>query len=122
MIQNAITLQEKELIVPPLHFNFVLGLRGALSATPKNLLHLVESIPLGSTWTVSGIGRHQLPMNVLSIIMGGHVRVGLEDNIYYTKDMLATNVMLVERIVRIAREVGREIATPEEARKILSLM
>jgi len=121
MIQNAITLQEKGLIAPPLHFNFVLGLRGALPATPKNLLHLVESIPLGSTWTVSGIERHQLPMNVLSIIMGGHVRVGLEDNIYYAKDTLATNVMLVQRIVRVAREVGREVATPQEARRILNL-
>jgi 3-keto-5-aminohexanoate cleavage enzyme len=85
------------------------------------LTFLSEAIPPESTWTVAGISRWQLPMAALAIVMGGHVRVGLEDNIYYRKGELATNEQLVARIVRIAAEIGREIATPDEARKILSL-
>ncbi len=121
MVEAAVDLVRKGLAETPLHFNFVLGLRGALPATVKNLLHLVETLPPGSTWTVSGIGRHQLPMAVHAILMGGHVRVGLEDNLYYRKGVLARNVDLVERIVRLARELGREVATPDEARGILGL-
>lgn len=121
MIEGAVGLVRNELATPPLHFNFVLGLKGALPATVKNLLHLVESIPPGSTWTVSGIGRAQLPMAVHALLMGGHVRVGLEDNIYYTKGVLARNIDLVERIVRLAAELGREVASPAEARAILGL-
>ncbi len=122
MIGTAVLLAEKGFADLPLHFNFVLGLPGGTQpATVKQLLHDVESIPPGSTWTVSAIGRHQLPMNVLGIVMGGHVRVGLEDNIYYSKGVLASNEMLVERIVRLARELGRDIAKPDEARAIMSL-
>ncbi|WP_025322828.1 BKACE family enzyme [Deferrisoma camini] len=121
MVEGALDLARKGLAEPPLHFNFVLGLKGALPATPKNLLHLVETVPAGSTWTVSGIGRAQLPMAVHAILMGGHVRVGLEDNIYYAKGVLARNVDLVERVVRLARELGRPVATPAEARRILGL-
>ncbi len=104
------------------NFNFVLGLPGGTQpATPRQLLHLVESIPPGSLWNVSAIGAHQLPINVLGMVMGGNVRVGLEDNLYYTKGVLASNEMLVERIVRISRELGREIANPDEAREILQM-
>jgi 3-keto-5-aminohexanoate cleavage enzyme len=79
-------------------------------------------VPAGSTWSVIGIGPGQLPMAMVAMTMGGHVRVGLEDNIYYSKGVLAkTNAELVERIIRIAKEFGREIATPAEARKLLSL-
>lgn len=122
MIETAIALADKGLADRPLHFDFVLGLPGGTqSARPKQLLHLVESIPRDSTWTVAGIGRHQLPMGVLGILLGGHVRVGLEDNLYYAKGVLASNEMLVERIVHIATELGREIASPNEARAILGL-
>ena len=121
MITNALMLVERGLAAPPLHFDFVLGSRGSLPASPKNLVFLSESIPPGSTWTVAGIGRWQLPMAVLAIIMGGHVRVGLEDNLYYRKGELATNEQLVARVARIAAEVGRPIATPDEARQILGL-
>ena len=121
MITNAEMLVEKGLATEPLHFDFVLGSRGSLPATAKNLLYLSEMIPPGSTWTVAGIGRWQLPMGVLAIVMGGHVRVGLEDNLYYRKGQLATNAQLVARIARIAAEVGRTVATPEEARQILGL-
>jgi 3-keto-5-aminohexanoate cleavage enzyme len=121
MIANALTLVQERLVVPPLHFDFVLGSRGSMAATPKNLLFLSESIPPGSTWTVAGIGRWQLPMAVQAIVMGGHVRVGLEDNLYYQKGVLATNEQLVARVARIAAEIGRPVATPDEARRILKL-
>jgi 3-keto-5-aminohexanoate cleavage enzyme len=121
MIANALLLVDRGLAVPPLHFDFVLGIRGALPATPKNLLFLSESIPTGSTWTVAAVGRWQLPMAVLAIVVGGHVRVGLEDNLYYCRGELATNEQLVARVARIASELGRPLATPQEAREILSL-
>ena len=78
-------------------------------------------MPVGSTWTVAGLGRWQLPMAALAIVMGGHVRVGLEDNLYYRKGELATNVQLVARVARLAVELGREVAEPHEARRILGL-
>jgi 3-keto-5-aminohexanoate cleavage enzyme len=79
-------------------------------------------IPEGSTWSVIGVGASQLSLATVATVMGGHVRVGLEDNIYYAKGVLAkSNSELVERVIRIARELGREIATPAEARKILHL-
>jgi 3-keto-5-aminohexanoate cleavage enzyme len=87
-----------------------------MPATGKFLLHLSEVIPQNSTWSVIGIGSGQLPMAMIAMVMGGHVRVGLEDNIYYSKAVLAkSNVQLVERVVRIAKKFGREIATPEES-------
>jgi 3-keto-5-aminohexanoate cleavage enzyme len=121
MISNALSLVDKNLATPPLHFDFVLGSRGSLPASPKNLLFLSESIPPGSTWTVAAVGRWQTPMAVLAILMGGHVRVGLEDNLYYRKGELASNEQLVARVARIAAELGRPIATPDEARGILGL-
>jgi 3-keto-5-aminohexanoate cleavage enzyme len=121
MIANAQKLVEKGLATEPLHFDFVLGSRGSLPASARNLVFLSETIPPGSTWTVAGIGRWQLPMAVLAIVMGGHVRVGLEDNLYYHKGVLATNQQLVARVARIAAEVGRPVATPDEARQILRL-
>jgi 3-keto-5-aminohexanoate cleavage enzyme len=121
MISNALFLQKKGLIHPPLHFDFVLGAPGAMPAGIKNLLFLCETVPPGSTWAVAGIDRWEIPMCTAAIIMGGHVRVGLEDNIYMPDRSLASNSLLVEKVVRIAREIGREIATPDEARAILSL-
>lgn len=121
MIQNALQLVKKGLVTGHLHFDFVMGVPGAIPATPDHLLFLSRQIPIDSTWSVAGIGRSQLPMATMAIIMGGHVRVGLEDNIYYKKGVLATNRQLVERVVRISREIGREIATPEEARQILQI-
>jgi len=121
MIGNALDLVKKKLALEPLHFDFVLGLRGAIPASIENLVHLKNSIPPDATWSVAGIGRAQLPMNIHAILMGGHVRVGLEDNIHYRRGELATNAKLVERIVRLAETVGREIAGTDEARQILSL-
>lgn len=121
MIRNAVELAERGLADPPLHFDFVLGLKGAIPATIENLVHLKNTIPPGSTWTAAGIGAAQLPMNVHALLMGGHVRVGLEDNIYFRKGELAPNERFVERMVRLAVEFGRGVATPDEARRILSL-
>jgi 3-keto-5-aminohexanoate cleavage enzyme len=121
MIENALLLVKKGLAQPPLHFDFVLGSRGSQPATARQLVFLSESIPRDATWTVASLGRWQLPMGVLAIPMGGHVRVGMEDNIYYRRGELATNESLVARIARIAGEAERAVATPDEARKILGL-
>ncbi|MGB9614894.1 MAG: 3-keto-5-aminohexanoate cleavage protein, partial [Fervidobacterium sp.] len=122
MIENALRLVKKGLLELPLHFDFVLGVPGAMTGNIEDLVFLVNKIPQGCTWSVAGIGRYELPLAVHAIVMGGHVRVGFEDNIYYRKGELAkSNAQLVERIVRIAREVGREIATPDETRVILGI-
>jgi 3-keto-5-aminohexanoate cleavage enzyme len=123
MVANAMRLLKKGFFKDKhLHFDFVMGVPGGIPATADNLLHLVRQLPPGATWTVAGVGRHQLPMAALGVVLGGHVRVGLEDNIYYRKGELATNARLVERVVRIARELEREVATPDEARKMLGLV
>ncbi len=122
MINNALRLVKKGIVDAPLHFDFVMAVPGAMPGGLDDLMHLVRKIPEGSTWTVAGIGRFELPLAVMAIMMGGNVRVGFEDNIFYSKGVLAeSNAQLVERIVRIAKELGREIATPNEARKILHL-
>jgi 3-keto-5-aminohexanoate cleavage enzyme len=120
MIATAVSLAGRGLLVEPLHFNLVTGVPGAIPATAKNVLHLVESLPPGATWTVSGIGRHQLAMNTLGILLGGHARTGLEDNIFYRRGELAlSNAQLVARVARVAAELGRPLATVEQARDIL---
>jgi 3-keto-5-aminohexanoate cleavage enzyme len=122
MIDNALRLVREGFVQAPLHFNFVLGVPGAMSASVRNLSFLVDSIPPDATWTVSGIGRFETPLAAAAIAMGGHVRVGFEDNIYYGRGELATsNAQLVARIVRIANELGRQVATPDQAREILGL-
>ncbi|MBO4838826.1 MAG: 3-keto-5-aminohexanoate cleavage protein [Lachnospiraceae bacterium] len=106
----------------PMQFNFVLGVPGCTPATVDNLAWLVRSIPAGSTWTATGIGRAAFPMAAAAIVMGGNVRVGFEDNLYLERGVLAkSNGELVAKVVRLAKELGREIATPAEARKILGL-
>ncbi|HHZ03295.1 MAG TPA: 3-keto-5-aminohexanoate cleavage protein [Tissierellia bacterium] len=122
MIDTAKRYIKQGLIKAPAHFDFVLGVPGAIGAEIRDLLYMVESIPEGSTWTAAAIGRHQLPINVATILLGGHVRTGFEDNIYYRKGELAkSNAQLVERIAKLSRELGREVATPDEARVILGL-
>ncbi len=121
MIRSAVELAERGLAETPLHFDFVMGLKGAIPATIENLVHLKNSIPAGSTWTVAGVGAAQLVMNTHALLMGGHVRIGLEDNIYYRKGELAPNERFVERMVKMATEFGRAVATPDEARRIMHL-
>lgn len=121
MINNALHLAKKGLLATPLHFDFVLGAPGAMPGTVRNLVFLADSLPPGSTWTVAGIGKAEIPLATAAIAMGGHVRVGIEDNLRLPDGSLATNPQLVKKIVTIAREMGRDIAHPEEARQILSL-
>lgn len=118
MINNAVLLQKAGLIKEPLQFNLVLGVKGSLPATARNLFFLVESLPPNSVWSVSVIGPEHVNLSVIAMALGGHVRVGIEDNVYYSKGVLATNVMLVERVVAIARAMGREIAAPDDVRRI----
>ena len=122
MIDMANRLCKKGYIKAPMHFDFVMGVNGGISGEPRDLIFMKESIPQGSTWTVAGVGRYEFPMAVMGILMGGHVRVGFEDNVYLSKGVLAkSNAELVEKVVRLAKEFGREIATPDEAREILGL-
>ncbi|OPX38701.1 MAG: hypothetical protein B1H11_04230 [Desulfobacteraceae bacterium 4484_190.1] len=122
MINNAKFLAELGHIEAPLYFQLVMGVLGQIPATVDNLIHMVRCIPEGSPWSVCAVGLNEWPMTTMGIIMGGHVRVGFEDNIYLSKGVKAkSNAELVEKIVGIARELGREIATPAEAREILHL-
>ena len=122
-INYALFLYRRGILTDPLHFNLLLGSLGTCPANIRDLSYLVDSLPSGSVWSATGIGRFQTQTNVGAILMGGHVRVGIEDSIYYNypKRELATNEKLVARIIRIAEELGREIATPQETREILGL-
>lgn len=122
MINNCLFLREIGALKDPLYFQCVLGILGGIPATLENLVHMVRQIPQGSPWSACSVGLTEWPMVTAAIIMGGHARVGMEDNIYLSEGVLAkSNAQLVEKIVRIARELGRDIATPDEAREILNL-
>jgi 3-oxoadipate:acetyl-CoA acetyltransferase len=123
MVDYAKSLLERGVLRPPLYFNLLLGSLGTLSATPFHLATLAAALPPRSTWAGAGIGRFQFYVNSMAIAMGGHVRVGLEDNLWLDtrKERLASNPDLVERLAKLARAAGREIATPEEARSIIGL-
>jgi uncharacterized protein (DUF849 family) len=116
-------LLEKEIIQRPLYANILLGSLGMAAATPENLCAIVRALPRGTVWAATGIGRFQFFVNSLAVAMGGHVRVGLEDALYYdwkTKS-LATNAGLIDRVVRLARAAGREVASAGQARRIMQL-
>lgn len=120
MVDTAKRYIKQGIINTPAHFDFVLGVQMAGEA--RDLAFLVDSIPEGSTWTVAGVGRYELPLAAVAITMGGHVRVGFEDNIYLERGVKAkTNAELVAKIAKLANLLGREVATPDEAREILSL-
>ena len=122
-LDTAIRLAEKGLAPGhPMQVNLVLGVPGCTPATVEDLVYLVGRLPKDATWTVTGVGRGAFPMAAAAIAMGGNVRVGFEDNIYLEKGVkAASNGELVAKVVRLARELGRPIATPAEARKILGL-
>jgi 3-oxoadipate:acetyl-CoA acetyltransferase len=123
MTDYARFLVERGVLRPPFVFNVLLGSLGTLAATPLNLAVVTGALPEGSVWASAGIGRFQLPMNALAIAAGGHVRVGLEDNLWLDNEKTrpATNLALVERLVSIARAAERPIATPTEARELIGL-
>ena len=110
----------------PCHYQFCLGVNGGMPATVENLLYLKNHIPEGSTWSAFGVGAAHLPILFATLALGGHIRVGMEDNVIFGKDkdgkkIMATNEMLVERAVQAVRLFGREPATPAEAREILGI-
>jgi 3-keto-5-aminohexanoate cleavage enzyme len=120
MIANSLLLAQNGLIDTPYLFTFVLGQQGALPATPKNLLFLTESVPTGSLCFVARHSGWDMKLTVMNMTLGGHARAGFEDTPYYIGGELASsNAQLIERIVRSGRELGREPASPEEARQIL---
>ena len=123
MIDFAKFLIEKEILLRPFYCNILLGSLGTLSASPHNLINMVNQLPAGTTWSATGVGRYQFSVNCLAISMGGHVRVGLEDSLWYDekKSKLATNAGLIERIAKVANSMAREIASPQEARQIIGL-
>ena len=122
MIVTALRYHAQGLISPPLHFQFIFGSRFGMPATARALANAVDMVPGDATWSVIGVGRAQLQMAMMAMPIGGHVRVGLEDNIYYRRGELATsNAQLVERVVRLAGELGRPVASTAEARRQLGL-
>jgi 3-keto-5-aminohexanoate cleavage enzyme len=121
-LEACLRLAEEGVIELPAHFDFVMGVRGGIQATEDNLVFLISKLPRGCTFNVAGIGRHQLPMAELALRIGGHARCGLEDNIYLEKGVLAKGSWeLVAKVAGLAREAGREVATPNQAREILRI-
>ena len=123
MIGNVKSLiLERNLIEPPLQFSLVLGVMGGIPATPKTLFFMVESLPERSRWQVISIGRLQFSMGTMGILSGGNVRVGMEDNIYLSKGVLAkSNAELVEKMVKIIRALDLDVATVNETRSFLNI-
>lgn len=122
MIENGKRMFAQGLLDGPLHFQFVMGVRGGIPATIENLLFMRSKLPADATWSVIGVGKGHLPLMVAAMMEGGHVRVGFEDNVFYKKGVLAkTNAQFVERAVRLAEEFDRSVASVEEARQMLSL-
>lgn len=123
MVDYAKYLIHKKFLSPPYYANILLGNLGTLSATALNLSTVVGALPEGTVWAAAGIGRFQFLVNSMAIAIGGHVRVGLEDNMYMDiqKTDLATNVRLIDRLVALSRDIGRQIASPTEARRMIGL-
>jgi uncharacterized protein (DUF849 family) len=123
MLDYAHYLIGRGILREPFSFNLLLGSLGTIAASADRLVTLVRALPAGATWAAAGIGRFQFPTNALAVAMGGHVRLGLEDSLFMDADKRdpATNVRLVERIVRLARAAEREPATPAEARALIGL-
>lgn len=118
----ALRMRKKGIIKGHMHFDFVMGVNGGITGELRDFTFLRDTLPADATYTVAGVGRFEMPLAAAAIIDGGHVRVGFEDNIYVSRGVLAkSNGELVEKVVRIAKEYGREIATPDEAREILKL-
>lgn len=106
----------------PVHYQFVLGVGGGMPATVENLAYLVRQLPESATWSAFGVGKDHITILATALVMGGDVRVGFEDNLYYAKGVLAkSNAQLVERAARLAQEFNRELATPKDVREMFNL-
>jgi len=122
MINTAKMLAEDGVLETPLHIQFVMIGRTGFSATPRMLQYCVDQLPEGWTWSVCALGRNELPMGAVAMTMGGHVRVGMEDNIFLSRGvLLESNALLVERVRTIAEALNIEVAKPDEARKLLGI-
>jgi 3-keto-5-aminohexanoate cleavage enzyme len=122
MLLNGRRLIDEGLIEGPGVWQLCLGVRGGAAADSQTMAYLVDRLPTGAFWSGLGVGRNQLTMNLFSLAFGGHVRTGLEDNVYYAKGILAEgNGQLVKRIVRLAGEIGRPVASADEARGMLGI-
>ena len=123
MVYNALYYLKKGFLKAPLHFQFVLGAAGGTAATVENLVYLKSLIPEDSTWSALGIGSGHIPIMLTGIAMGGHLRVGMEDNVFYAKNQLATsNAELVARAARLIQESNKTVASSEDARNILGFI
>lgn len=122
MLNTAKYYLKKGILQGPAHFQICLGAPGGMEATTENLLYMVNHLPEDCTWSTFGIGRGANEVMLAALALGGNIRVGLEDNVYYNAGQKAeSNAQFVERVKRLAAEVGRSLATPEEAREILGL-
>lgn len=122
MIYNAEYYLKKGVLQAPAHFQFVLGAAGGIGGSVENLVFLKGLLPKGSTWSAFGVGRESVPIMLATIAMGGHVRVGMEDNVYYSRGRLAdSNAQFVERAARLIADSTRGVASPDEARRILGV-
>ena len=122
MINICRQLAEKRIVPEPLHIQFVMVGRTGFLPSPRMLQYCVDQIPESWTWSVCALGRNEIPMSAIATAMGGHVRVGFEDNVYARRGQLAkSNAELVSKVRNIARELDREIATPDDAREMLHL-
>lgn len=123
MLRNVEYLQKKGFLTTDSHhFQFVLGVPGGAPATVEDLLFLKNKLPENATWSAFGVGRNRLPIMLTTLALNGHLRVGMEDNIFIKKDVLAeTNVEFVEEAVQMVKVAGKEVATPDEARRILGI-
>ncbi len=121
-IQQGKKLIDAGFVKEPAHFQLVMGVDGGIPATPENLIHMRSQLPTTATYVVAGMTRMQLPMTTMAILLGGHVRVGLEDNLYLKKGVLARNEDLVARARHLAEDLQRDVATPDEARTIMGVL
>ncbi|QAT41749.1 BKACE family enzyme [Aminipila luticellarii] len=122
MLNNALYYIKKGIIKEPAHFQLCLGAPGGMQATAESLLYLVNHLPEDCTWSTFGIGKGAMEITMAALALGGNIRVGLEDNVYYHYGQLAkSNVDFVERVKRLAHEMNKTIATPEEAKEILKI-
>ena len=121
MVSNAVDLHRKGVIPGPLQFNLVMGVPGSIPATFKNLFFLYESLPPGCPWTITAVGPLHVELSAMALALGGNVRAGLEDNIYYSKGVLADNLSLLRRVKGLILAMGKEVATSSEARTMLGL-
>ncbi|PMR72752.1 3-keto-5-aminohexanoate cleavage protein [Billgrantia endophytica] len=118
-IANMLQLRDEGILEGTLHFSFVMGINGGMPADPRYLMMMLDAIPEDSSWQIVSVGRSQLPLTSMAVCMGGNMRTGFEDTVFYRRGELAeSNAQLVERAVRIIRELGRDVATIDEARRM----